>query len=211
MESNWAAEHLQVIRTLMERSAVYRRALAPIMMTMASSAWRRPAQGGRWALGPRAGSSCFGRRWRGCADRLVAAGPAPGPQGRRAFLVAADPAGEPGDAAAFAAGLLRCAGAGAAVGAGLRQRPSGGSGCRRFGWCFTVAPPCRRLLHAARHEAVRLDLHVLGCGCALLLRLRACLNACSRALCALASWALFFGGFHLAYGVYLYFTEPREE
>src|SRR5438128_7855002 len=32
MESNWAAEHLQVIRTLMERSALYRRALAPIML-----------------------------------------------------------------------------------------------------------------------------------------------------------------------------------
>lgn len=32
MEPNWAAEHLQVIRTLMERSAVYRRALAPIMI-----------------------------------------------------------------------------------------------------------------------------------------------------------------------------------
>jgi hypothetical protein len=31
MEMNQAAEHLQVIRTLMERSAVYRRALAPIM------------------------------------------------------------------------------------------------------------------------------------------------------------------------------------
>src|SRR5882724_10357821 len=31
MESNWAAEHLQTIRTLMERSAVYRRALAPVM------------------------------------------------------------------------------------------------------------------------------------------------------------------------------------
>jgi hypothetical protein len=31
METNQAAEHLQVIRTLMERSAVYRRALAPIM------------------------------------------------------------------------------------------------------------------------------------------------------------------------------------
>src|SRR6478736_4494608 len=30
MDSNWAAEHLQVIRTLMERSAIYRRALAPI-------------------------------------------------------------------------------------------------------------------------------------------------------------------------------------
>ena len=32
METNWAEEHLQTIRTLMERSAVYRRALAPIMV-----------------------------------------------------------------------------------------------------------------------------------------------------------------------------------
>ena len=32
MDSNLAAEHLQVIRTLMERSAVYRRALAPVMI-----------------------------------------------------------------------------------------------------------------------------------------------------------------------------------
>ena len=31
METNWAAENLQTIRTLMERSAIYRRALAPIM------------------------------------------------------------------------------------------------------------------------------------------------------------------------------------
>ena len=32
MEQNAAAEHLQVIRTLMERSALYRRALAPILL-----------------------------------------------------------------------------------------------------------------------------------------------------------------------------------
>jgi len=32
MESNWAAENLRVIRTLMERSAVYRRELAPLML-----------------------------------------------------------------------------------------------------------------------------------------------------------------------------------
>ena len=31
MDTNSAAEHLQVIRTLMERAALYRRALAPIM------------------------------------------------------------------------------------------------------------------------------------------------------------------------------------
>jgi hypothetical protein len=33
METNSAAEQLQVIRTLMERAALYRRALAPIMLT----------------------------------------------------------------------------------------------------------------------------------------------------------------------------------
>ena len=32
MEPNWATDHLQVIRTLMERAAVYRRALAPVML-----------------------------------------------------------------------------------------------------------------------------------------------------------------------------------
>jgi len=32
MDTNWAAENLQVIRTLMERSTLYRRALAPIML-----------------------------------------------------------------------------------------------------------------------------------------------------------------------------------
>jgi hypothetical protein len=31
MEKDWAAENLQTIRTLMERSALYRRALAPVM------------------------------------------------------------------------------------------------------------------------------------------------------------------------------------
>ena len=34
MDSNWAGEHLQVIRTLMERSAIYRRTLAPIMLLL---------------------------------------------------------------------------------------------------------------------------------------------------------------------------------
>ena len=32
METKWASDHLQVIRTLMERAALYRRALAPIML-----------------------------------------------------------------------------------------------------------------------------------------------------------------------------------
>src|SRR5438132_510578 len=36
MESNGAAENLQTIRTLMERSAIYRRALAPISTLVGS-------------------------------------------------------------------------------------------------------------------------------------------------------------------------------
>lgn len=36
METNWASDHLQTIRTLMERSALYRRALAPIMIVTGS-------------------------------------------------------------------------------------------------------------------------------------------------------------------------------
>ena len=32
MNSNWAEQNLKIIRTLMERTAVYRRALAPIMI-----------------------------------------------------------------------------------------------------------------------------------------------------------------------------------
>ena len=31
MQSNWAEENLQVIRTLMERAGLYRRAMAPVM------------------------------------------------------------------------------------------------------------------------------------------------------------------------------------
>ena len=33
MDSNWASENIQTIRTLMERSALYRRALGPVMLS----------------------------------------------------------------------------------------------------------------------------------------------------------------------------------
>lgn len=50
MESNWAAEHLQTIRTLMERSAVYRRALAPIMLLAGVLGVLAAAVGIEWKL-----------------------------------------------------------------------------------------------------------------------------------------------------------------
>src|ERR1700722_4390852 len=48
METNWAAEHLQMIRTLMERSALYRRALAPISIYVGAIGVLGAAGG--WAL-----------------------------------------------------------------------------------------------------------------------------------------------------------------
>ena len=47
MENHWAVEQLQTIRTLMERSAVYRRALAPIM-TFVGVVGILAAVGGGW-------------------------------------------------------------------------------------------------------------------------------------------------------------------
>ena len=49
MQSNWAAEHLLVIRTLMERSAIYRRALAPIVLSL--GVLGMAAAGIGWSLG----------------------------------------------------------------------------------------------------------------------------------------------------------------
>ena len=49
MESRWAAEHLEVIRTLMERAAVYRRALAPTTLLTGSLGTAAAIVG--WAAG----------------------------------------------------------------------------------------------------------------------------------------------------------------
>lgn len=49
MQSKWAAENLQVIRTLMERSAMYRRALAPTTLFAGACGTLGAAGGLRWA------------------------------------------------------------------------------------------------------------------------------------------------------------------
>lgn len=49
MDANWASERLEVIRTLMERSAIYRRALAPIMILLGVLGCAASVLG--WSLG----------------------------------------------------------------------------------------------------------------------------------------------------------------
>lgn len=60
MQSNWAVEHLQVIRTLMERTAIYRRALAPVMLTVGCLGIVAAALGGFWGIETSVG---FGAYW----------------------------------------------------------------------------------------------------------------------------------------------------
>jgi len=69
MNPNWAEENLQTIRTLMERSALYRRALAPIMLLAGSLGVAAAAIGLLWHLDA---MQTFGALWLGTAVVAVA-------------------------------------------------------------------------------------------------------------------------------------------
>ncbi len=204
MESNWAAEHLQVIRTLMERSAVYRRALAPIMIyngvlgiTGGILGWvlkitSPPGFVGFWAavgfLGL-TGSFLLVRRQALKEDepfwspptRRVAQGLVPPlfAGSVSALLTLVCPSWDflqPWGLPAFWILLYGCALSAAGF---FMQR-----GIKLLGWLFIL---CGCALMATRcHTATQLSLadghRVMGG---------------------------VFGGLHLAYGLYLYFTEPR--
>ena len=194
MQDNWAAEHLQVIRTLMERSAVYRRALAPLMTfagvlgtVAASIGWSRQINSPRafvlfWAI-----VSAIAL---GGALLLV----------RRQALRAGERLWSPPTRRVSQA-LLPCLVLGAVAGVfvwlqgradllppiwvvlyGCALHAAGffmPRGMRLFGWCFVVAGGGLLVLMA--FEKWDFSPHwVMGC---------------------------FFGLLHLAYGIYLYFTE----
>jgi hypothetical protein len=202
MENNWATENLQVIRTLMERSAIYRRALAPIMIVTGSVGLvaavvpcYSPVASNRgfslfWmvvGLVAVAGAFLLVRR-----QALKAAEPFWTPPTRRvteallpAYLVGlatglvfvlADDALEP---AAWLLVLVWTLAYGCALHAAafFMQR-----GIRLFAWVFVAG------------------------GCALLFSSLGCpwLRTTEAAHYVMG---FFFGVLHLAYGVYLYFTE----
>jgi hypothetical protein len=209
MELNWAAEHLQVIRTLMERSALYRRALAPIMIFNGVVGLAAAALG--WAL--KVGSvPSFILFWAGVSavaltgsfllvrrQALKESEPFWSPPTRRvtqAFL--------PPLAAGLMIGTVAWVKAGSAPGnlsdlSGVVCLPllwvvlygcafhAAGffmpRGMKIFGWAFVVG----------------------GCGLFAL-----GIPTCVRPLdYAHGIMGFYFGGLHLAYGVYLYFTERR--
>ena len=210
MESNQAAENLQVIRTLMERSALYRRALAPIMTfngalgtlaagvgVMAKLDAPRPFLGYWMIVGLIAisGSFLLVRRqalkeseafWspptRRIAQGLLPPLLAGGALGLVVLVRVA--ANDPGTASVVAMLWSPLAWAvlyGCALCAAGFFTPRG---IKLFGAAF-IAGGC--------------GLFALGIP-----------DSVSRLYCAHGIMGFFFGALHLAYGVYLYFTEQRK-
>jgi hypothetical protein len=201
MESNWAAEHLQVIRTLMERSALYRRALAPIMIYTGVLGVAGGVAGLVFHIGA---AQAFVGYW--AAVALLALG------GsfllvRRQALKESEPFWSP-PTRRVAQALLPPLFAGAAAGL-LALTCSGWE----FAWTL---PAFWMVLYGCALTAAGFFMHrgikLLGwlfvvCGCALMA------TRCHGGTCSPADGHRMmggvFGGLHLAYGIYLYFTEQR--
>lgn len=203
MDSNWAAEHLQVIRTLMERSAVYRRALAPIMIYVGALGIAGGVIGRLLALDSR---PAFIGLWAAIAVlALVGAFLLI----RRQTLKDAEPFWSP-PTRRIAQALLPGVFAGAAAGLLGLICPT---------WDFlapSALPGFWMLLYGCALTAAGFFMHrgikLLGW----LFTLSGCGFMASRCYASgfpLADSHLLmggvFGGLHLAYGVYLYFTEQR--
>ena len=209
MESNWAAEHLQVIRTLMERSALYRRALAPIMIF--NGVVGVAAAGVGW-MSRIASPSAFILFWAGVGVVALAGSFL---LVRRQALKESEPFWSPPTRRVTQALLPPLIGgllisvvvlARAGLATGLRDDLAGivwlpliwvvlygcafhaagffmPRGMKMFGWAFIIGGCGLFALGVPRWAGPLEYAHgIMGC---------------------------FFGGLHLAYGVYLYFTEHR--
>jgi hypothetical protein len=210
MESNWAVEHIQTIRILMERSAVYRRALAPIMIFVGAIGTTAAILGLALKIeAPRA----FILFWAGAAavamtgsfllvrrQALKDSEPLWSPPMRRVFQAFLPP---------LAAGFI----VSAVVLAKVEESPSinvsNVIGALWLPMAWVVLYGCA--FHAAGFfmpRGMRLFgwlLIVGGCGLFML----GIPDWISRLHYSHGVMGFFFGLLHLAYGIYLYFTEQR--
>jgi len=196
MQTDWASENLQVIRTLMERGAVYRRALAPVMGAIGLTGLAAAVLAVK--IGVITGVA-FAGYWMAMAVVCLA----------EALLLVrrqalkdheqfwSPPTRRVAQALAptFFCGIM----AGLAV---IRLYPNG---ARLLPLIWMVLYGCA--LHSAGFFMQR-GIKVFGWGFILV--------GCSWVLAGppsvpIANWAMgvFFGGAHAAYGLYLFFTEKR--
>jgi hypothetical protein len=214
MESNWATEHLQVIRTLMERSALYRRALAPVMIYTGALGTVAAAAG---ILARIESPSWFIGYW-----MLVALAAIAGVflLARREALKDVEPFWSPPTRRVTEA-LLPALFFGFVIGVVLlfhvRNDPLTLAGLRDLSvrWLpliWVALYGCA--LHAAgffmpRGMKVFGRALVLGSSAFFASALPSLAGADQAYLVGHGTMGLFFGLAHLAYGIYLYFTEPR--
>lgn len=209
MDPNWAAEHLQVIRTLMERSAVYRRALGPIMLLAGCIGLGGALLG--WKL-EFYRPLVFIAFWYACGMAVLSGAFV---MVRRQALKSAEPVWSP-PTRRVAQALLPALTAGFLIGVIVAvsttrlDRPAPGLVLIGLPLIWVVLYGCG--LHAAGFFMLRgmrwFGWGLIGLGCA------ACLTACPQSAGAAVAWAyglmgFFFGVLHLAYGVYLLATEKR--
>ncbi len=203
MKPNWAEENLQTIRTLMERSALYRRALAPIMLFAGTMGLAAAAAGFCLHLDS---MRAFGVLWLGTAVMVIAG----------AFLIARRQALRDGEklwsppTRRVGQALLPALAAGACLGLAFTIANDSRDFTLLVSLVWILFYGCA--LHAAGFfmpRGIRFFgyLNVIG----------SCLLACGfiagwiNLLSLNSYWLMgfFFGVLHLAYGVYLYLTEKK--
>jgi hypothetical protein len=206
MESNWASEHLTVIRTLMERAAIYRRALAPIMLQLGALGVLASAAGLGFGIDSVRG---FGIYWIVVSVLGITAAYL---KVRRQALSAAEPFWSPPTRRVTQA-VLPPLFAGLVATILIIAAPAGAP--EQFVWIpaiWMVLYGCA--IHAAGFFMPR-GIKLFGwgfivCGCTVAVPL-ATGDTTPSAQTAHLVMGAFFGGLHLAYGVYLYFTERKNE
>jgi hypothetical protein len=203
METNQAAEHLQVIRTLMERSAVYRRALAPIMTFCGVVGIVAGIAGWQLKINSVRGFVLF---WSAVAATALLGSLL---LVRRQALKDAEPFWSPPTrrvAQAMALPLIVGMFAGIVIAFGVQAEDPSLDNCLTMIWAWLYA--CA--LHSAGFFISR-GIRVLGwiygaIGCALLVSL-VCLEPLYLQPHLLMAGV--FGALHLVCGIYLYFSENR--
>ena len=217
MEPNWAEENLQVIRTLMERSALYRRALAPVMLSVGCIGIAGWGLGERWSNSPSGRESYpdFYAVWSivaaiaiGVSILII----------RRQALRSAEPI--------WTTPMKKiCYAMAPALFAGLLAAVWHSEGYSQYGDAWRVIPLWGLLYGCALHSAgeyISRGVRLLAWAFIIVASLWACLIFCTAAgihqigvhrgepvllMRPHAIMGLTFGGLHLLAGIYLYFTE----
>ena len=203
MDTNWAEENLKTIRTLMERSAIYRRTLAPIMLLAGALGTASAAIGILVQINTFAG---FLALWYATAGLAVAG----------ALLIARQQALKEGETfwspptRRVTQALVPPLAAGLCLGAlpAFFDSPFEAAACVALAWILFYG----FALHAAGFFMLRgiklFGWFFIASACLLVYGVMAeWINLQER-----AHWLMgfFFGVLHLAYGAYLYLTEKRK-